>query len=224
MRSGPYASLISWARSGQALISFYAAVLYASCRLVGVCFVAAASNLVTRINFEKICQIADAPAWTGKGRWKTARNWQVRRFRATPRRCIRLPPKRLPPKASVRAEFCRAYRCSSASDGKSSCLCLNNVHVRFGSKADICSAKGMSALPPKADIQHRLFNVCRKIPIIDLDLVRAINFCFLHPIVPPPNQNKYPTYCYFPPRSRPRRGADAMCHAVQHCCRDCRLP
>ena len=24
--------------------------------------------------------------------------------------------------------------------------------VRFGSKADICSAKGMSALPPKADM------------------------------------------------------------------------
>jgi hypothetical protein len=29
---------------------------------------------------------------------------------------------------------------------------LAGAHVRFGSKADMCSAKGMSALPPKADI------------------------------------------------------------------------
>jgi hypothetical protein len=28
-------------------------------------------------------------------------------------------------------------------------------NVRFGSKADICSANGMSALPPKADIGQR---------------------------------------------------------------------
>src|SRR4029077_10530376 len=78
-QSGPHAFLISWARSGQALISFYAAAMYASCRLVGVCF-GAASNSVTRINLETICQNADAPNWTWKNRWKTAREQQVRRF------------------------------------------------------------------------------------------------------------------------------------------------
>jgi hypothetical protein len=30
-----------------------------------------------------------------------------------------------------------------------------NRHVRFGSKADMCSAIGVSALPPKADIKNR---------------------------------------------------------------------
>ena len=29
---------------------------------------------------------------------------------------------------------------------------LIKVDVRFGSKADMCSAKGMSALPPRADM------------------------------------------------------------------------
>ena len=31
-------------------------------------------------------------------------------------------------------------------------VCRNLFVVRFGSLADMCSAKGMSALPPKADI------------------------------------------------------------------------
>ena len=30
-----------------------------------------------------------------------------------------------------------------------------SLHVRFGSKADMCGAKGMSALLPKADIPQR---------------------------------------------------------------------
>jgi hypothetical protein len=71
---------MSWAHSGQASISFYAAAMYASCRLVEVCFVGAASNSVMQIDFEKICQIADAPRWTGKDRWKTARERQATRF------------------------------------------------------------------------------------------------------------------------------------------------
>ena len=33
---------------------------------------------------------------------------------------------------------------------------LTMLDVRFGSKADMCSAKGMSALPPKADIAASL--------------------------------------------------------------------
>jgi hypothetical protein len=70
-QSGPYAFLISWARSVQASISLAA--------MVGVCF-GAASNFVTRIDFETICQIADAPGWTGKNRWKIAHERQVRRF------------------------------------------------------------------------------------------------------------------------------------------------
>ena len=137
----------------------------ASCRLVGAGFVAAASNSVTRISFEKICQIAVAPSWTGKDRWKTARERQVRRFRVTPRRCIRLPPKRLPPEASARTEFCQTYRCSSASDGKSSCLCLNDVqcplfwwylsdvsipNIRFGSLADITASSCNACFTPKS--------------------------------------------------------------------------
>ena len=39
--------------------------------------------------------------------------------------------------------------------------------VRFGSKADICSANGMSALPPKADIR-RLGSDVRFVPVADM--------------------------------------------------------
>ena len=39
--------------------------------------------------------------------------------------------------------------------------------VRFGSKADICSAKGMSALPPKADMCGATSDVCF-VPIADM--------------------------------------------------------
>jgi hypothetical protein len=39
--------------------------------------------------------------------------------------------------------------------------------VRFGSKADMCSAKGMSALPPKADMCGATRYV-RFVPIADI--------------------------------------------------------
>ena len=39
--------------------------------------------------------------------------------------------------------------------------------VRFGSKADMCSAKGMSALPPKADMCGATSHV-RFVPIADI--------------------------------------------------------
>src|SRR5262249_7750426 len=99
------------------------AAMCASRRSAGVDVFADVSNSLTRINFEKICQIEGALSWIGKDRRRTARKRRARRL--TPRRCIRLPPKRLPPKASVRTESWHAYRCSSTADEKSSCLRLN---------------------------------------------------------------------------------------------------
>ena len=129
---------MSRAHPGRASISFYVAATSASCQLAGVCSAAAASNSATRTNLEKICQSAGAPCWTGKNHRKTARERQGRRFEVTPHRSIRLPPKRLPPKASTLAESCHAYRCSSTSDGKSSCLTPTIVALPL--KADTCGA------------------------------------------------------------------------------------
>ena len=45
---------------------------------------------------------------------------------------------------------------------------LQHENVRFGSKADICSAITMSALPPKADMCGALADV-RFVPIADIE-------------------------------------------------------
>ena len=44
------------------------------------------------------------------------------------------------------------------------------VDVRFGSKADICDAKAMSALPPKADMCGAKTDV-RFVPIADVVVI-----------------------------------------------------